>query len=148
MYHHIFVLFAGLVTCMPTQGVGSQEKRLKSPEKLYETFRGPWQTLDDKSPLSVFQLHRYEKAQLSKDFVPTWGVSLSFKNLSPESYSGPVKVESEGDGLKIILPPPPKGEKREARYLHMKRDGDKLKLRVVGGDRAGTYELKRVNSKQ
>jgi hypothetical protein len=54
----------------------------------------------------------------------------------------------DGDGLKITLPSPSSGEKRTLRTLHIRRIGDKLEVRGAGGDSKGTYELKRVSSKQ
>jgi hypothetical protein len=93
-------------------------------------------------------LHRYEKAASAPDDA-TWGVTLEFVDRSPEGYTGvPQRVEGEGDALTITLPPAGKGEKRGTRTLRLRKDGDKLKVRVIGGPFEETYELKRTTWKQ
>jgi hypothetical protein len=134
-------------------GTRSGAVPLKSPaekraEDLYEAFRGPWRADDDKSPLSSLLLHRYEKAASAPDDA-TWGVVLVFVDRGAEGYTGvPQKVEGDGDALTITLPPAGKGEKRGTRTLRLRKEGDRLKVRVIGGPFEETYELKRSPSKQ
>src|SRR5262249_22110212 len=94
-------------------------------------------------------LHRNEKAPVPPPGTSPWGVIVDFTRGSPEGYRGePEKVQADGDGLKITLPPAGKEEKRGTRVLRISRDGDKLEVRVTGGCGEGTYTLKRVASKQ
>ena len=125
------------------------EKPQKSAEELYAALKGPWRAGDEKSPLQGVWLHRNEMAPVPPPGTSPWGVIVDFTRGSPEGYRGePEKVQADGDGLKITLPPAGKEEKRGTRVLRISRDGDKLEVRVTGGCCEGTYTLKRVASKQ
>ena len=149
MSYLVSVLIAGILTSAPTVWGDEPRKPPKSPEELYEALKGPWRADDEKSPLGGFWLHRYEKAPVPPPGASPWGVLLDFRRGSAETYHGaPKKVETDGDGLKITLPPAGKGEKRKTHTLRIRRTGEQLEVRVTGGEAAGTYQLKRVPSKQ
>jgi hypothetical protein len=54
---------------------------------------------------------------------------------------------ANGTGLKIVLAPPGKGEKRGSRALRISQAGGGLKVRVVGGKFQGTYGLEKARAK-
>jgi hypothetical protein len=149
MRYLLFVLIIGIPTSTLAVRGAEPEKKQKTPEELYDTFKGPWYLDDKESLLSGFQLHRYEKSPEPPPAGVTWGVILNFRNLSPETYHGaPAKIEVDGDVLKITLPPAGEDEKRETRTVRIQRKGDKLEVRVLDGTCKGTYELKKVANKQ
>jgi len=142
-------LLAGILLSAPAGRGDVTKKPPKSPEELYAALKGPWRAAAEESPLAGFWLHRNEKAPVPPVGASPWGVILDFRPGSPEGYRGPpAKVEADGDGLKITLPPAGKDEKRGTRALHVRRNGDTLEVRVTGGRFEGTYELRRVPSKQ
>jgi hypothetical protein len=143
------LLIVGVLISPITVRAAEPEKPQKAPEELYAALKGPWRADDEKSPLQGVWLHRNEKAPVPPPGASPWGVIVDFARGSPEGYRGePEKVEADGDGLKVTLPKAGKDEKRGTRVLRIRRDGDKLEVRVTGGCCEGTYELKRVASKQ
>ncbi len=147
-----------LVGSVVNSGVGVRaepEKDQKAIKKLYDAVGGPWRPEDENSSLTFFWLSRREKEPVppgessESPADSTWRLRLDFINKSPEGYDGaPEKVEVEGDGLTVTLVPPGKDEKRGTRTVRIRKDGDKLEVRVTGGKFEGTYKLKRVPSKQ
>lgn len=122
----------------------------KTVGQLYAAhFPGPWGADGGKARLGGLWLHRNEKGRANRPNEGLWRINLNFAGGGPEGFRGtPEKVEADGDGLKITLPPAGKGEGRKTRVLRIQRAGNKLKVRVIGGRFEGAYELKRVPSKQ
>jgi hypothetical protein len=144
------VIVVSLLVLRVPGGAAEPEKDQKTVKELYKEVGGPWRADDEKSALTAVWLHRNEKAPIPpQGKAAEWGVILTFVDRGTEGYDGaPEKVEADCDALKITLPPAGEGEKRGTSTLRLKRVGDKLEVRVTGGQFAGTYELKRVPSKQ
>jgi hypothetical protein len=142
------LLVSSLILPM-SSGAAEPDKKDKTPQQLYKEVGGSWTATDEKASLSSLWLHRNEKAAIPPQEVAEWGIILTFTDRGQEGYRGePEKVEVDGGELKITLPAPGEGDKRGTRTLRLKRVGDKLEVRVIGGQYAGKYELKRVANKQ
>jgi hypothetical protein len=106
-----------------------------------------WQAADEKSPLVSLWLHRREKAADPRPDGSPWGVILVFADRGERYEGAPAKVEADSTGLKIVLAPPGKREKRGAGTLRISKAGERLKVRVIGGKFQGTYWLDKARAK-
>jgi hypothetical protein len=119
---------------------GEREKA----ETLYASLGGLWRADEARSPLSGLWLHRNEKADV-RDGRPPWRLDLSFDGAPQERFEGaPERVEAERGALKVVLPP---ADTRGTHLLRIYRDGDRVKVRVVGGPCEGVYALKKARAK-
>src|SRR5262245_23435551 len=93
-----------LVCVLAAPGL-AEDKKPKTTDELYKELGGLWCPVDEKKSLETFWLHQGEKAPAGQEGTP-WRVHLYFSPRSADDYTGPpVKVEVEGEGLKLILPP-------------------------------------------
>jgi hypothetical protein len=87
----------------------AEDKKPKTADQLYKEVGGLWRPVDEKKPLETFWLHQGEKAPAGQEGTP-WRIHLAFSHRSADDYIGPpVKVEVEGEGLKITLVPAGEG---------------------------------------
>jgi hypothetical protein len=140
MRGRLTILAVGILVLASVVGGADDPKKGKTVEELYPVLKGDWVSADKKATLTRFQLGKYEKKPA--DFASEWHIGLVFTPGDGQGYYGPAeKVEADGDGLKITLPPPGKDDKRQTRILTVKRDEDKLEVRLLDGPFKGTWKL-------
>lgn len=145
----VSLVVAGLLSLSFHSAEPDPNPKGKSAEELYAILRGPWRPVDETCALSQLWLHRHEKATVDSANGSPWRLILRFSDRGSEGFEGtPEKVEIDSDWLRITLPPAAKGEKRETESVRLRKAGDKLEVRIVGGKFAGTHKLDRVPSKQ
>ena len=150
MRPHVLLIFAAVILLgfapapLPKKPRDGGER--EQAETLYASLGGLWVADEARSPLSYLWLHRNEKG-VGED-GPPWRLALSFPDALQENFRGsPARVEAERGALKVVLPPAEQGDRRGTHLLRIYRDGDRVRVRVIGGPFEGTYALKRGRAK-